>query len=184
MFFHHGKKITTSEKTAPLSGPLSDYAGHSVIFLDVDGVLNCIATRDRICHMIGLDDDKIDILKQLTELLDADIILSSSWKDAWFREEKDRQDEFANALDERLAAHGLTIRDKTDDQGYDRGAGILEWIRVHGPLKRYVILDDEGFDFKKAGIARHWVRTSWSDPQGGLGVRHLQYIRKHSSLYI
>ncbi len=181
---HHGKAISSGAFPAETEEYIGDFSGHTIVFLDVDGVLNNSTTRDRVCHMVGLDDRKIAILKEIVDFLNADIILSSSWKENWHKTLKAAQDEFADALDERLAAFGLRIADRTYDSGFDRGKGILEWIRIHGPLRRYVILDDERFDFRELKIGRHWIQTSWYGPGGGIGENHLRYIRKHLGQFI
>ena len=181
---HYGKEIhsTQIENPAP-SKPLSDYEGHNVIFLDVDGVLNNSTTRDRIGNYTGLDDGKIELLAKLLTSLKADLVLCSSWKEKWFKNQKNQQDVFANILDERLGLYGLVIADRTIDEGRNRGEGILEWIRIHGPLEYYIILDDERFDYSRLGIGRHWVQTSYYGPKGGLGEHHIRYIQKHLELY-
>ena len=171
----------TQERTA-----LHDYEGHTVIFLDVDGVLNCVATHDRIQGCTGLDDRKIMCLKSLADYFQADIVLSSSWKDDWEKEDKEKQGDFGNALDTRLGEQGMRIVDKTIDWecGKNRGQGILDWIEDHGPLKAYIILDDEPFDFKASGISRHWLKTSYWAHNGGLNMKHVAYIKRHEKLYL
>ena len=52
----------------------------NVIFLDVDGVLNNAYTTDRIKGYIGIDDNKVRLLKQIVDYFDAKIILSSTWR--------------------------------------------------------------------------------------------------------
>lgn len=157
-----------------------DFSGSNIIFLDVDGVLNCIATEDRIKEYIGIDDVKVAVLKEIIDLMDAKIVLVSSWKGQWYPYAKDKQDAFATILDHRLAQQGLTIVDKTIDRRGSkmRGLGILDWIRKqeHG-IGKILILDDEKFDYKFCGLQKYLVQTSWADPDGGLTERHVRCIK-------
>lgn len=91
--------------------------GPKVIFLDVDGVLNCRSTKDKCGGYIGIDDKKVSLLKEIVDATGAIIILVSSWKEWWTNNPryKPNQDEMATYLDEKLAKQGLIIRDKTRD---------------------------------------------------------------------
>ena len=57
--------------------------GPKVIFLDVDGVLNCHSTKDKCGDYIGIDDKKVALLKEIVDATGAIIILVSSWKEWW-----------------------------------------------------------------------------------------------------
>lgn len=57
-----------------------DYSGRNIVFLDVDGVLNCMGTTDMIKDYIGIDDTRVTILKEIVDIMDARIVLISSWK--------------------------------------------------------------------------------------------------------
>lgn len=156
----------------------------NIIFLDVDGVLNNHTTKDRIHGYIGVDDNNVTALKKLVEMYDAEIVLVSDWKGEWYKDKKERQDEFANRLDEKLAMQGLSILDKTEDEGWNRGEGILNWLQKNGPVDNYIILDDNGFDYKEKHIAAHWVQSSYyAKPIGGFTERQLLYLQKHRQNY-
>ena len=122
-------------------------------------------------------------MKELVDATGADTILTSSWKEMWFQENKALQDSFENALDLQLSEYDLKIRDRTYDNGWERGKGIIRWIEEHGPIPWYVILDDEPYDFSDVGIGKHWVRTPWLGPNGGLGRKHVRYILKRFHLF-
>ena len=121
------------------------------------------------------------LLKEIVDFLDADIVLSSSWKSEWYKEpkEKDFQDEFANALDKYLAAEGLKILDKTSDTGWNRGQGILKWLKDHAPESNFIILDDEWYDFDFVNVSGHWMKTEYIDDNGGLNREIVDSIKKH-----
>lgn len=80
-----------------------------VIFLDIDGVLNTPSSESRCGEYIGIDDEKVKKLKQIIEATKAEIVLISTWKKYWRKEEKLKplQDYSANYLDEKLAKQGL-----------------------------------------------------------------------------
>lgn len=54
-----------------------------LIFLDVDGVLNCHHTKDRApSGVIGIDPQKVLLLRQIVQETHACIVLASSWQGA------------------------------------------------------------------------------------------------------
>ncbi len=179
---HIGRKLVSTSGGDADDAYAGDFAGESVIFLDVDGVLNCSSTGERIYQCIGVDPVKVQLLRRLADMMQARIVLSSSWKDGW-DPDPSSCDDFGRYLAKCLAAEGLVIADKTSDDGLNRGEGIVRWIRKHGPLRAFLILDDERFDFKTCGIARHWVQTSYFGNPGGLLEKHLPYIRKRMYLF-
>lgn len=157
-----------------------DFSGNNIIFLDVDGVLNCTTTKHAIKGYTGLDDSKIAILKEMRDMLDAKIVLTSTWKYDWYPYNKDEQDAFAMILDYHLQDQGLTIIDKTvDPNEMLRGCGIIDWIKKQKDgVGKILILDDETFDYKGCGLRKHQIQTSYYDPNGGLGERHLLKLRQ------
>ena len=152
--------------------------GPKVIFLDVDGVLNCHSTKDKCGGYIGIDDKKVSLLKEIVDATGAIIILVSSWKEWWTNNPryKSTQDEMATYLDEKLAKQGLIIRDKTrDGNSFRRGKGILRFIEMQKEIgidiRKYVILDDEMFDYLETKMTRHLIRISFE--QNGLEEKHV-----------
>ena len=160
-----------------LVGPTPN--GLKLIFLDIDGVLNCHSTKDLCLVYRGIEDKKVSLLKEIVDKTRAKIILVSSWKETWYKEPhlKDKQDELATYLDKKLESQGLVITDKTDDYDpFQRGEGILEYLRQ---LKRrdikvdnFVILDDELFDYKETKLRKHLVQTSYY--KDGLETKHMR----------
>ena len=145
----------------------------NVIFLDVDGVLNCRSTKERCNGYLGIDDDKVRRLRQIVDATGAAIVLSSTWKDNWERKRKELQDELANYLDQKLKNEGMEILDKTEDEYWDRGAGILKWIDTHS-VDSFVILDDIQFDYEELGLLDRFVETSVGASNGGLQEDHVK----------
>ncbi len=136
-----------------------------VIFLDIDGVLNTPSSESRCGEYIGIDDEKVERLKKIVDKTKAEIVLISTWKKYWCREEnlKPLQDYLANYLDEKLAKQGLKAIDKTKDKAdglyLSRGEGILEYI-FRNKVENYVILDDCQFDYDGCDIVDKLVKTS------------------------
>ena len=63
-----------------------------IVFLDVDGVLNSITTKDRCGPYVGIDDKKVSNLKDIIDATSAKIVLVSSWKEGWKKEPQHKKD--------------------------------------------------------------------------------------------
>lgn len=144
-----------------------------VIFLDVDGVLNCAYSESRAPHgCLGVDDDKVKVLRKIVDATDAKIVLVSTWKQSWSKN-KECQDADANYLDRKLAEEGLYIMDKTTDHIDDRGAGIWRWLeKCDQPIESWIVLDDDIFpDYVALDVIPHHVKTNFG--RGGLMEKHI-----------
>ena len=138
-----------------------------VIFLDVDGVLNDWHTTDSCAGYIGVDDDKIELLKQIIDATGAKIVLSSSWRVSMTRT-NERRTELRGYLDKKLADHGLEVYSETPlynpDDTYERehrGWEIKQWRDQHKNIDWWIVLDDEIFrDFYDYGVTEHLVLTN------------------------
>lgn len=135
-----------------------------VIFLDVDGVLNTPTSKARCGEYIGIDDEKVSRLADIVKRTNAEIVLISTWKKYWRKEEKLKplQDYSATYLDEKLAKVGLKVFDKTRDKVdgiyLSRGEGILEYIDRNN-VKCFVILDDLQFDYDGCDLTDFFIKT-------------------------
>ena len=138
-----------------------------VIFLDIDGVLNCQSSQSSCNGMMGIDDDKVKRLKEIVKATGAKIVLISTWKADWQKVYKEQQGHMANYLDKKLKRQGLVIMDKTEDTSVDRGQGILDWLDGK-KIESFVILDDEDFDYQEVGIESNVIRTQFYIENGGL----------------
>ena len=144
-----------------------------IVFLDIDGVLNCQTSNSRCGAYIGIDNDKVKRLRKIVETTNARIVLVSSWRSGWERVYKDDQNELANYLDRKLKRERLYILDKTTDSVWNRGEGIIKWIGSH-KVDEFIILDDEKFDYADCGIISRLVKTSFYDDNGGLQDEHVE----------
>jgi len=153
--------------------------GINLVFLDVDGVLNCKTTEDKCNGYRGIEDSKVALLKELVDKTNSKIILVSTWKLFWYRRKihKDKQDDLANYLDQKLSNYGLIIYDKTREYDiHNRGEGVIRYINKleHKGIKinKYVILDDELFDYLNAKLTDHLIQTDFEN--GGLQEKHIK----------
>jgi len=125
----------------------------NAIFLDIDGVLNCSTTKERVANgmVVGIDPVMTERLRRIVDATGAKLILTST---AWKVTNKEY-------LEKKLGEYGLVLHDKTNDRGDNRGYGILMWAS-HNDVDRWVVLDDEEFsDYRPFGITNHLVKTSW-----------------------
>ena len=148
-----------------------------IIFLDVDGVLNCRKSTSRCHGFIGIDDDKVQRLRKIVGATGAQIVLTSTWKSDWIKEpeRKSEQNKYGNYLEHQLEKENLCILDKTTDEKSicDRGEGIFNYLRSHN-VDQWIAIDDEIFgDFEDYGIIEHLVKTNFYDENGGLQDEHV-----------
>lgn len=139
-----------------------------VVFLDIDGVLNTPSSKSRCGVYIGIDNDKVERLKQIVDKTKAEIVLISTWKMYWHKEEnlKPFQDNIANYLDAKLSKFNLKTMDKTKDkyegQYLSRGEGILEYI-YRNKVKNFIILDDCQFDYDSCNLTDNFIKTNQNE---------------------
>ena len=145
-----------------------------IIFLDVDGVLNNIHSTERCRGFIGIEDSKVEILKEIVNKTGAKIVLSSTWRYGWEKNINDC-DGHGTYLNYKLSYSGLKILDKTKDfvDSEDRGGEILEWVKRNN-ITEYIVIDDEIFkDFEELGIVNRLVKTTFYSKDGGLQQEHI-----------
>ena len=136
-----------------------------VVFLDVDGVLN---TRTTCKHTpdgyTGIDDARVSILSQaISKYGDADIVLTSDWKDM-----KPTDDDYVY-LESKLDKYGLSISGKAPGGRQNRGGGIVAYLEEHPEIEEYVILDDCKFDFED--YKNLWERLLLTD-----GIENAKFV--------
>jgi len=138
-----------------------------VIFLDIDGVLNEDITPTRTkSRVIFIDQEKLLRLKRIVDATGAKIVLSSTWR--YDRDDTRYNGDFLE-LREAFYNAGLDFYDYTpeDALGIRRGMEIRAWLGLHrGEVERFIILDDELFDFEERGLLFHLIKTDFGD--GGL----------------
>lgn len=145
-----------------------------LIFLDIDGVLNCMGSKSRCQGFIGIDNDKVKRLKQIVDATDAKIVLTSTWKRHWDKN-KDFNETMGKYIDQKFKKQGLRVMDKTTDDNIHRGIGIKNYIiSFHTSVESWIVIDDEYFpDYEETGVLEHMVKTDFYN-NGGLQDCHIE----------
>ena len=126
-----------------------------VLFLDVDGVLNCRDTTQRFKGSTGIDNRHLMILSKITdEIEDLEIVVSSTWR---------CHPDFLDHLKDSLSFIGAEVFDVTPDmwkqnRSEGRGFEVQVWLDAHPEVTRFACIDDDG-DFLPT---QKLFRTMWS----------------------
>ena len=143
-----------------------------IIFLDIDGVLNCDDTfaekyeeKRLFCKflensdynlakidMCDIDFYKLQLLKYITLETDAKIVISSSWKNL----------RVYTLIEEILINKGLPIIGVTPYIHNKRGAEIRKYLSEN-EVNDFIIIDDDIFDDYDDELLNHLVKTDFYD---------------------
>ena len=107
------------------------------LFLDVDGVLNR-------CGGEGLEEDKVELLRQIVAATDTTVVVSSSWH--IYPQQMSRLLRLFHTIGARYGGFtpfGLTASVSGLFRAKARGAEIQEWLDANGRPERFVLLDDD-----------------------------------------
>ena len=124
---------------------------NTIIFLDIDGVLNQLQPN---CY---LDNNCIKILAEIKEKLQAEIVLTSSWR-LGFTHSYDRCTPQIKKLIDEFNKQHIKIRSRTK-QLWNRTTEIQTYIQENN-VGSYVILDDdksEHTDYRNLYIVNHML---------------------------
>jgi hypothetical protein len=135
--------------------PAFRFSVMKIIFLDIDGVLNCDKTPNPRKFPYIVDRKLLTRLKKLLERTDAKVVLSSSWR--------------CDPIGLLAARHfGVPFIDVCPDKpGSPRRNEMLAWLSNHPRVTRYAVIDDEDDELddlplfqpsSKAGITMEIVR--------------------------
>lgn len=123
-----------------------------VIFLDIDGVLNNQKTKAITPEgYIGIDNDLLKKLAFIVASTNAIIVLSSTWKKEWDKDENLCSPD-GKYMVKKFRQLGLIAFDKIediDDNLSTRGAAIMKYLESHQNIEDWVVIDDDEFDFAK-----------------------------------
>jgi hypothetical protein len=122
-----------------------------IIFLDIDGVLNCKATPNPRKFPYIVDPRLLNRLQRLLERTEAEVVLSSTWR-------YDPAGLFS-------AKHwGIPFIDVIPDMPKrPRRDEILEWLKNHPDVTRYVIIDDEDDELDDLPLFQPSARTGLTE---------------------
>ena len=129
-----------------------------LIFLDIDGILNCAASF-RNLYSFPIDDDKVDLLAQIVEATGAELVLSSTWRSD-FDSKMNIIDKRGGApeLVEKLKTRGLKLIGKTGND-VNRETEIRnflwEFSKDH-EVESFIVLDDDVVHMPQL------VKTNWN----------------------
>lgn len=115
-----------------------------VIFLDVDGVLNCTKTERQIHKMRFVDTRKMLRVREICERTGAKVVISSSWRDGALEDANPWDKHMWKALIDEFDRHRIPVIGMTPfapDRW--RGDEINMWLKLQEePVKDFVIVDD------------------------------------------
>jgi hypothetical protein len=102
-----------------------------VIFVDIDGVLNCEDTPNPRKFPYVVDKKLLTRFKRVLEHTGAKVVLSSSWR--------------CDPVGLYAAKHwGITFMDVCPDLPRSpRRSEMLKWLHAHPKVTRYAVIDDE-----------------------------------------
>lgn len=106
----------------------------TVVFCDIDGVLNSAATWGQRPHAQALEPRLVQRLDGFCREVGAVVVVSSTWRLLYPYPE----------LAELLRAAGLTVPivGVTPQYGTSRAAEIQEWVWAHPEVEAFLIFDD------------------------------------------
>ena len=159
-----------------------------IIFLDVDGVLNSLPYAERVRNTVDdeeINEENVKRLKQIYDATNAEIIISSTWRDCDIPNNKSVYFMW-QYLESKLRKYGMRISGKTPQLGNNRPYEISEWLRENTEREevRFVSLDDDFIEdeYEEYGIGNCLIRTYFfclSEDEGGLQQEHVDMaIRK------
>ena len=128
-----------------------------VIFLDIDGVLNTEETYNKIYRSKGfvgiydieIDNFRLEYLKQIIAQTDAKIVLSSSFR-YFFAKENDKivtTNLKSKKVYDIFNKYGIEIYDTTPTQKKSREEEIKSWLSNRNDIENFIIIDDDGDSF-------------------------------------
>lgn len=118
-----------------------------VIFLDIDGVLNCATTPNPRKLPYIVDPKLLRRFKRLLQRTGAKVVLSSTWR-------YDPAGLFS-------AKHwGVPFIDVTPDMPHrPRRDEVIAWLKSHPKVKRFVVIDDEDDELDELPLFQPSAKT-------------------------
>lgn len=165
---------------------------NKVIFLDVDGVLAYSKYTNPKTE--NIDIEKVKLLKEICDATGAKVVISSSWRGDGTKiphiyhkllvilmnngievigETPHIPAEFEGNVPEIIAL--TTLEDLAHLKvlhGTGRAAEIQKYVDDNN-VDRFVVLDDEDYDWVDYGYDENWVQSDWHGDNGGLQREHV-----------
>lgn len=155
-----------------------------VIFLDIDGVLNndnFWEQRRMVFDKTGkwnpkFDEEKVKILADVVRQTGAKIILTSTWRGGFFKDEDKLipKPDFNDCIELDLAfkKYNIEMYDKTSGRGSNRQDQIKQWLSEN-EVEAFVVIDDGMCDLTDF-IGKELVKTN--NNGDGLNESHKDII--------
>jgi hypothetical protein len=122
-----------------------------LIFLDIDGVLNCKKTPNPRKFPYVIDSELLVRFRRLLERTGASVVLSSTWR-------------YDPAGIFSAKHYGVPFIDVTPDMpGEPRCKEILEWLRSKPEVTRYAVIDDEDDELDELPLFQPSSRTGLTE---------------------
>lgn len=161
----------------------------NIIFLDIDGVLNSMLyvdlTKGKGRHT-EIDESRLPLLKRIVEENDAEIVLSSTWRnlaDAT-TEEPEVYEQF-QYLVKTLWKYGLAISERTPYVKGIRPLEIKEWLsnRLDRDNINWISIEDDFSekDYEEYGMGGRLIETKYftrDASDAGLQEKHVKMARE------
>lgn len=119
-----------------------------VLFLDIDGVVNCKTTTQRHRGFIGIDPYMAFMVGKIQLDTGCEVVLSSTW----------RMDEKSRAEVRKQVVKFIDCTPHIPEKR-ERGHEIQAWLDQHPEVTRYAILDDDS-DMLESQLP-NFFKTSW-----------------------
>lgn len=123
-----------------------------VLFLDIDGVVNCVTTAQRHRGVIGIDPYMALLVDRIIQATGCDVVLSSTWR-LWEESRKEVEKQVCKFID---VTKSMPLKGGSETK--ERGREINEWLSRHPEVERYAILDDSTDFFPDQDL----FKTMWS----------------------
>ncbi|BCR05380.1 hypothetical protein DESUT3_24490 [Desulfuromonas versatilis] len=131
-----------------------------ILFLDFDDVLN---TRENLARGELFDPDKVQVLNRIAEMIEFEIVVTSTWRLGATAEELEEL-----LITAGLHADGRVIGTTPYLEGETRGAEIMAWLQqTPKPVSNFAILDD------RDDVAPFKSRLLQTRPGKGLCEEHI-----------
>lgn len=142
-----------------------------VIFLDIDGVLNTSETfiqrrnnyKQNGIYNVEIDEFRISYLKEIIDRTYAKVVLSSSWRYFFTKENNIVLPEKQKGLDlyNLLKKYDIEIYDITTKQYMKREEQINLWLNNHSDVDSFIVIDDCSYDLQSF-IGKELIKTSFT----------------------
>ena len=165
----------------------------NIIFLDIDGVLNSfdyfksleLNKIEIISGYNDIDENSLPILKQIVEDNNAQIVLSSTWRNLEDLQDQKSQKMYQYLIN-MLDKYGMKIMSKTPIINFRRPLEIKTWLDNRSDTNKinWISIEDDFFeeDYEMCGLGGHLIHTRYFDIDGdessGLQKEHIKFAKE------